>query len=95
MAKEKVDEQGRIHIQQYFLEVSGLKGVKSILFIEEEERKYRIIPKDNVPEGTKISLPPHSFDKKGRLIIPSYLRKLYLLSQVDVYVQDSKLYIEF
>lgn len=90
----KLDVQGRMAVPKGIREFSDTKECREVLIIHEEGMKYRVVPLDKIPKGAKIFVAPQVFDTKGRLIIPKIIRDRYT-PEVQVYVQDSKLYFEF
>ena len=89
-----IDKQGRLNIPNGLLELSLGATVQKVVFVEEENTKYQIVPFDRISDDHKIVTGTMNLDSKKRIFVPKLFRNEYK-NTVNLYVQRGKLYIEF
>ncbi len=92
----KIDREGRVSLPEGLCALSIGNGVRKIVWAQEEQRVFRLISADSIPDDVRVITGELNITAEGRIFIPMVLRKKFAeVKTVQIYVKAKKLYIEF
>lgn len=92
----KIDSQGRTSLGKTLCEELDYCPGMVVRFVMEDDRTYRITPKENIAICDKVASSDVVIDKNYRIFVPQEIRDLYGTSVLIYAKQDvSFLYLKF